>query len=180
MNLAAFQPREILRVLGEHDVECVVLGAIAATLHGAPFTTNDLDICPEGGTRNLERLSEALHELDGKMMAADEPEGLNVAWSAKSLSKWLVEFKFLNIQTKYGQLDLLYRPAGTDGYSDLKRNAVREEIGEVTITVAALGDVIRSKQAAGRPRDLEQLPTLRNLLAIKRTEGGGPSNEVTK
>lgn len=173
MNVAAFRPREILRVLREHDVECVVLGAVAATLHGAPFMTNDLDICPEGATQNLERLADALRELQGKMMASDEPERLSLEWSARSLNKWLMEFKFLNIHTRYGQLDLLYRPAGTEGYSDLKRNAVAEDIGGVTITVAALEDVIRSKQAAGRPRDLEQLPTLRNLLAMRRSESDG-------
>lgn len=175
MNPAAFQPREILRVLREHDVECVVLGAIAATLHGAPFMTNDLDICPEGSNANLDHLSAALRELDGKMMAADEPAGRNLEWSARSLWKWLVEFKFVNIQTKYGQLDLLYRPAGTDGYADLKRSAVTEDIGGVAVVVAALEDVIRSKQAAGRQRDLEQLPTLRNLLGINRSEGRGPT-----
>lgn len=86
------------------------------------------------------------------------------------MKKWLVAFKSLNIRTKYGELDLIYRPDGTEGFRDLSKRTVTEDIGGIEITVAALEDVIRSKQAAGRPRDLEQLQTLRNLFVSSRRQ----------
>lgn len=104
------------------------------------------------------------------MMASDEPEGVELDFSGKSLQKWLVDFRFLNLSTRFGRLDLLYRPAGTEGYRDLASNAKTELIAEVEVRLAALEDIIRSKQAAGRERDLQHLPTLRRLLERKNEE----------
>lgn len=164
----AFQPKKILEVLHKHDVKCVVLGGIATTLYGAPFPTSDVDICPALDTENLERLGSALKEMNAVALATDEPGGLPLDFTSKNLKRWVADFKFLHLMTDYGQLDLVYRPAGTEGYRDLSREAVVEDLGGgLETTIAALSDVIRSKQAAGRQRDLEQLPTLRKLLEIR-------------
>ena len=69
-----------------------------------------------------------------------------------------------NLTTDHGDLDITFTPAGTSGYPDLQRDAVRIEIAGTPVTVAALADVVRSKQAAGRPKDLLALPVLRRLL----------------
>ena len=45
----------------------------------------------------------------------------------------------------------------------LKARAVNREIGGVTVLVASLDDIIRSKRAAGRPQDLAVLPVLEEL-----------------
>lgn len=74
----------------------------------------------------------------------------------------------LNLVTKYGELDVSFEPAGTDGYADLKRGAVDAEIHGNRVTIAALADVIRSKQAADRPKDRLALPELRALQARSR------------
>lgn len=158
-----FRPKEMLRVLCTHEVNFVIIGGVGSTLHGAPFSTRDLDIVPAMSLANLSRLGEALQEMDAKMRAADEPDDLNLEFTGKALKRWLAEFRFLNLSTIYGYLDLLFRPAGTDGYRDLTRAAVTEEIGEIEVRVASLADIIRSKQAVSRRRDLEQLPTLRRL-----------------
>ena len=70
--------------------------------------------------------------------------------------------------TDHGQVDIVYRPSGTGGYQDLNERAERFQLGPTSVRVAALEDIIRSKQAVGRERDLEQLPTLRLLLEEKR------------
>ena len=56
-------------------------------------------------------------------------------------------------------------PPGTAGYDDLKHNIVRYDLGGLVVPVAALADIIRSKESANRPRDRAALPTLRALLA---------------
>lgn len=165
-----FEPRRILEVLFSHGVQYVLVGGVAGTLHGSPLPTDDLDIVPALEKSNLDRLVEALRELDATMMASDEPEGVELDFSGKSLQKWLVDFRFLNLSTRFGRLDLLYRPAGTEGYRDLASNAKTELIAEVEVRLAALEDIIRSKQAAGRERDLQHLPTLRRLLERKNEE----------
>ena len=59
-----------------------------------------------------------------------------------------------------------FTPAGTQGYEDLRRDAIAVDLGDaLTVRVASLADVIRSKEAAGRDKDRLVLPVLRRLLA---------------
>jgi hypothetical protein len=155
-----FRPEEILRILEKHRVQYVVIGGIAATLHGSPHVTTDIDITPERGVKNLQRLSAALTELNARIRVEGEPEGFKFNHDADSLA-WM---EVLNLITDWGALDLSFTPAGTRGYSDLRRDAVEIEVMGVHTTVASLADVVRSKEAAGRPKDLLVLPTLRRLL----------------
>lgn len=55
---------------------------------------------------------------------------------------------------------MTFEPAGTRGYADLRRDAAPVELYGVKVRVASVADVIRSKQAANRPKDQRVLPTL--------------------
>jgi hypothetical protein len=155
-----FRPEEILRILEHHAVRYVVIGGIAATLHGSPNVTTDVDITPERGKKNLERLSAALTELNARIRVEGEPDGFKFNHDAESLS-WV---EVMNLITDWGALDLSFTPAGTKGYPDLRRDAMEIEVMGVHTTVASLADVVRSKEAAGRPKDQLVLPALRRLL----------------
>jgi hypothetical protein len=71
--------------------------------------------------------------------------------------------KTLNLRTPYGDVDVTFEPDGTGGYPELIQAAVVHSIGTVHVHVAALVDMIRSKTAAGRPKDLRALPELTQL-----------------
>ena len=138
------------------------------------MSTRDVDVVPQLKRANLDALAAALNDLNAKIRSQEAPEGLiNVDWTGRDLQRWIVDFRFLNLMTDYGQLDLIHRPGGTDGYRDLARSAEQMPIGDVSIKVAALEDIIRSKQAVDRDRDREHLPTLRMLLEMKRERGDG-------
>ncbi|MGI8407600.1 MAG: hypothetical protein ACR2L3_03730 [Actinomycetota bacterium] len=169
MSAGVFEPLKILEVLANHEVSFVVIGGVASTIHGAPFLTIDLDAVPEIQTTNLDQLASALSELSATLRDSDEPAGIRLHLDGRTLKKALPDFRFLRFNTTYGFLALLYKPAGTEGFRDLVRSATKEEMGSIQVLVASLEDVIRSKQAVGRPRDLEQLPTLRRLLAVRQT-----------
>jgi hypothetical protein len=77
---------------------------------------------------------------------------------------------FLNLITRYGPLDVTYRPDGTDGYDDLVRAAVIVRLLDVDVVVASLEDVIRSKEAAGRAKDIAALPDLIEHSRRRRAE----------
>ena len=51
-----FEPEEILRVLSEHQVECVVVGGFAAYVQGSPIPTEDVDVVPAATRDNFARL----------------------------------------------------------------------------------------------------------------------------
>lgn len=162
--MSDFDPAEILRVLDRHGVEYVLIGGMAAVVHGSAHVTTDVDVVPLDGKENLARLSEALRELQARIRVAGEPEGVPFDHSAESLSR----VRIWNLRTDHGDLDVTFEPSGTQGYDDLRRDAVRVRLAEVDVHVASLADVIRSKEAAGRARDRAVLPGLRELLARQR------------
>lgn len=160
-QVGRFDPESIVRTLVEHEVDCVVIGGFAAGLYGSPILTQDIDITPEQGTDNLGRLSAALTALGARVRTSGVPGGLPFAHDGESLgavSVW-------NLTTQYGDLDVSMTPSGTQGFRDLDRDARSMTVGGVAIRVASLADVIRSKQAANRPKDQRALPVLREILA---------------
>lgn len=149
----------ILAVLEQHRVEYVVVGGYAAQLHGYSRVTTDIDVTPDRSPANLERLARALRDLGGGIRVDDLVEGLPFDTSPEALAG----IRTLNLRTPHGDIDLTFEPDGTDGYPDLVRNARDHTIGTLHVHVAALADIIRSKTAAGRPKDLQALPELRHL-----------------
>ena len=82
----------------------------------------------------------------------------------------LARLDILNLVTSAGDLDVAFVPAGTRGYEDLRKDAVRMTLLGIPIEVASLADVVRSKEAAGRLKDLAALPVLRRLLEAEEDE----------
>lgn len=155
-----FDPEPILAVLERHGVEYVLVGGFAARLHGSIRPTRDVDVTPATTRQNLDRLAAALRDLGARIRTEEVPEGLAFSTSAEAL----VGQRMLNLQTAHGELDLTIRPAAFEGgYDELAPRAIRRSVGEVQVRVAALEDVIRSKEVAGRRKDQEALPELYRL-----------------
>lgn len=161
MTQPEFTPDKILEVLNRHEVDYVVIGGLAGIAHGSSLPTQDVDITPDRDPSNLARLSEALTELDARVRSGDDT--LPFGHDSESLASAGVR----NLRTSYGELDISMVPSGTQGYSDLVREAVPTSILGVVVPVASLADVIRSKQAANRPKDQRVLPVLREILASR-------------
>jgi len=149
----------LFEVLHRHKVIYVLIGGLAAVYHGSPFPTEDADITPEDTHANLTRLAAALRELNAKIRTEAVPEGLPFACDADGLAA----ARTWNLVTDAGDLDIAFQPSGTRGYRDLHRDATSAEIYATTVEIASLHDVIRSKQAANRPKDQRVLPTLREI-----------------
>jgi hypothetical protein len=126
-----FDPEAILRVLAKHDVAYVLVGGLAAALHGSPHVTTDVDITPDAGRRNLARLASAPEEMDARIRVEDEPEGLPFDRSAQMLARTSI----LNLTTRFGDVDLTFVPAGTAGYRDLRRRAVEITVAGTRVVV---------------------------------------------
>jgi hypothetical protein len=159
-ELSAFDPERIIRVLAEHGVEYVLIGALAARLQGFPRLTADADITPARDGANLERLARALEALEARIFTENIPEGLAFEISSAMLSRG----ELWNLITSAGRLDVAFRPSGTEGYEDLLRHAVRFEVFGVELRAAALIDIVRSKEAADRPQDRQDVVVLREML----------------
>ena len=147
----------IVATLNRFGVKYVVIGAFAAQLQGAPIPrTRDIDVTPATDTANLKRLSDALHELQARIRAIEAPEGLPFDHDGASLGR----ARMWNLTSPFGEFDISFVPSGTEGYEDLAAHALIVESHGESVPVADLDDVIRSKEAAGRPKDIVQLPIL--------------------
>jgi hypothetical protein len=155
---------EILLLLDRHGVRYVLIGGLAATVHGATRVTFDIDLVPDWTKANLERLASALREAEAKLVAPEAPEPVAFPIDAPSLS----QFEVSTWRTAYGDLDVVVgTPTAKRGvlasYRDLADRAAKREAFGVTILVASLDDVIESKQALARESDLVALPELHRL-----------------
>jgi len=163
----AFDPLKILEVLQHHHVNVIVVGGMAAALHGSDMVTFDLDVTPERRRENLERLSTALVHLHARIRIEGDHTGVAFKPTVDFLSQLIV----LNLTTDFGDLDLVMSPAGLSGYDAMSEAARRVEIDGVSVQVASLDDVITSKEASNRAKDRLTLPGLR-MLRRKNSEGG--------
>ena len=148
----------IVAALNRHQVRYVVIEAFAAIAQQAPIpATRDIDLTPEASHENLARLSLALAELGARIRTEGVPDGLPFSHDAMSLAA----AETWNLICADGEFDISFHPSGfADGYAQLVVNAHRFRVGEVEVVVADIADVIRSKESAGRPKDLRVLPVL--------------------
>lgn len=157
-----FRPSLALRALSESGVDFVLIGGVAARLHGSPSLTSDVDVCHARNAANLGRLSEALENLHARLRGVDDDVPFRL--DAHTLAAGS-NFTFT---TDAGGLDVLALPAGVTGYEELARHATEVDVGGVTVKLCDLDDLIRMKRAAGRPKDLievEVLEALRDEIA---------------
>lgn len=147
-------------MLSKHSVRFVLIGAVAARLHGFPRTTADADITPARDDENLKCLAAALHELEARVFTESIPEGLPYDFTAAALAR----VEMWNLVTNAGRLDIAFVPAGTEGYADLAKTAVKFEVYGNELLAASLEDIIRSKEAADRPQDRQDVVILREML----------------
>jgi hypothetical protein len=160
-----FDGRAIIETLTRHGVRYVLIGGFAAVAQGSPLPTSDIDVVPARDRENYARISAALDELEAKVRAAGV-DPLPFSHDADSLAA----VRIWNLTTKYGDLDITVEPSGTDGYDDLSRDAIVIDLRGVSVHVASLADIVRSKEAAGRDKDRRALPVLRELLARQTRE----------
>lgn len=161
--MTEFDPVSMLRILRSHDVAFVVIGGVAARLRGAPLLTQDVDITPARTAINMERLAAALEEMEARLRSASEPEGVKFPFDADLLTNK----QLWTLTTKCGDLDLVLEPAGFKGFKELADGASPLRVAtqpDLYVEVAALSDVIVSKETAGREKDLAALPLLRITL----------------
>lgn len=158
-----FDPQRILDALVAADVRFVLIGGMAAILHGDAGVTLDVDLAPAFDDANLDRLAAALRSLDARIRVEEVPDGLPFDCSGAFLRN-LGSEAILNLTSCAGDVDVTFKPAGTGGFQDLRRDSVLIDLSGTTVRVASLADIIRSKAAADREKDRAAVPRLRRLL----------------
>jgi hypothetical protein len=153
-----FDPYEVLQTLERHRVTYVVIGGLGRVMHGSTELTDGIDIAPSTREENLRRLGLALEELHARRPDGKQP----------SLERDLVGRGVLELRTDAGELKIVPEPAGTRGYDDLRRRAVREPLGQgLRPSVASADDHARMLAVLGREQDRPALQTMQRVIELE-------------
>jgi predicted nucleotidyltransferase len=149
----------LLNLLTHQHVEFIIVGGVAAVIHGSSRLTQDLDVVYRRTPQNLANLVQALASQSPYLRGA--PPGLPFQWSVATLNMGLN----FTLETSLGPLDLLGEIVGGGRYEDLLEHTIEVEVFGVRCHCLDLAALIRTKRAAGRPKDLEALAELEILWA---------------
>jgi hypothetical protein len=164
--VSELDPEKLLRSLVDHEVEFCVIGAVAAWLQGNPTVTLDLDVMPRRELDNAERLATALNALGAHAPGEDgsgELEGADfLGWQSQ------------RFDTEAGPLDVVPHAAAIGSFEDVA--TIELVLGDISVRVITIDEVIASKEQLGRPKDTAALPALyatREALRQKQREPEG-------
>ena len=140
---------DLLEQLNRHAVEYVLVGGVAAVVHGSQLVTGDVDICAPLDATNLVKIVAALSDRQAKFRMTPDRRPLPME------AEKLLGFKNLYLETDLGQLDILSEISGVGDYSVVAMHTVTMDLGGATCRILDLDTLIQSKKALGRPRDLQ-------------------------
>jgi hypothetical protein len=149
----------VLATLRRHRVRFVLVGGVAAVIEGAPIATFDLDIVPDHGLRNIERLIAALAELKahyrGRPDLRPAPESL--CGPGHHL-----------LMTRYGPLDVLGAIGKERDYGALLPHSYRRVLAGASLRVLDLETQIAVKKELDFAKDRAVVPVLKATLRERR------------
>ena len=154
----AQRTRELLRVLDGSGFEFIVVGGVAATLHGSTLSTIDVDVVAPFTRENLGVLLAALARYDPHHASRLDLPG--IAESLETLTGW----RLLLLETDLGRLNVLRDMEPIGRYSDC--NHVVRVVEGIELRVLSRSQLLEVKRHVARPKDLmvaEELAALADL-----------------
>ena len=152
----------VLRVLTDGAVEFVLIGGVAANLHGSARATFDVDVVYSRARANITRLVKCLSPFKPYLRGA--PPGLPFEFDEATVRNGLN----FTLDTQLGEVDVLGEVAGGGNYAQLLPYTVELDAFGVRCKCVTLERLIQLKRAAGRPKDFESLAELQLLLENRR------------
>jgi hypothetical protein len=149
----------VVGVLADAAVEVILIGGLAAQAHGSARITQDTDFLYRRTPDNIERLAAALAPHQPYLRGA--PPGLPFHFDPPTIRRGLN----FTLTTKLGDIDLLGEVTGIGSYEAVASHTIQLPVFGRDLLVLDLPTLIRSKRAAGRPKDLEVIAELEALLA---------------
>ncbi len=157
----------VVGLLTGAGVEVIVIGGLAAQAHGSSRITQDSDFLYRRTKENIDRLTAALAPHDPYLRGA--PPGLPFRFDARTVERGLN----FTLVTTLGDIDLLGEVSGIGNYEAVVTHATALAVFGYQVLVIDLPWLIRSKRAAGRPKDLEAIAELEALLAERERSRSG-------
>lgn len=158
---------ELFRALAEHGVEYLVIGGVAAQVHGRRRTTRDLDVTPAPDPENFERLAAALVALEA------HPVELGPSAPTPTAEQLRIAPIVPPLRTRHGELHILKEVPGATTYAVMRTRALTTDLDGIVMHIVGIDDLIRMKRATGRPGDIEDIKALTRVAQLETNAGDG-------
>jgi len=153
--LKEFDLRALLETLNERGVRFIVIGGVAVGAHGYVRGTEDLDLVPDPDPQNLERLTNALGEMESTLPTVGERP-----FDPSTDAGVIRMGGNVTTMTKFGGLDVVQRARGVPSYTQLAEDAVQSELLGIPVLVCSLARLREMKKAQDREQDRADLANL--------------------
>jgi hypothetical protein len=160
------RPRELLEALNSNKVDVVLIGGLAAALHGTTRVTQDIDVAYASHHENLERLCQVMNALHPHVI------GFGGKLSPVELTPAkLKEGPVIHLATDAGRVDLLNSVDGFNSYAAVKKLSEPHELGDgQTATVLSIDGLLKAKRFLTRAKDAQDIAELEAIAAARRIE----------
>lgn len=155
-----------MTALAQQGVDFVLVGGLAANLHGATRVTKDIDIAYASHYENVERLCAVINRFEPRAMVLGEPEGSVLTLTPSRLKRE----RILQLHTTIGELDMLKVIEGFNSYGQIKKLAEASEIANgLFVPVLSITGLLKTKRALKRPKDLQDIVELEAIQEVQPT-----------
>lgn len=153
---------DVLSQLHDHHVDFVIVGGVAAALHGGTRVTFDLDVVPSLSEASWNAAIDVLWSLGARPRI---PEPVERIRDVEQIRRWQRDkgMLALNFRAPDGSVELDLLVSESDQFDELCLRAVRVTLDERTFLVASIDDLIAMKSRAGRPQDLLDIAQLHEI-----------------
>ena len=153
--------KKAITSLASNDVEFVIIGGVALSIHSAAYVTYDIDICYSRKRDNLERIAEVLGPFHPRLRGF--PKELPFVWDASTI----LNGTNFTLETSLGDFDMLEEVSGIGAFEDVLAWSEKWNIYGYDVQVLSINGLISAKEMAGREKDI---PGLKILYALREAE----------
>ena len=153
---------DVLNQLHDHHIDFVIVGGVAAALHGGSRVTFDLDVVPSLAEPSWNATIDVLWSLGARPRI---PEPLERIRDVEQIRRWQRDkgMLALNFRSPDGSVEVDLLVSESDQFDELRMRAVTVTLDERTFLVASIDDLIAMKRRAGRPQDLLDIAQLQEI-----------------
>ena len=157
----------LFKALNDEKVQYIIVGGLATVLHGYARFTADIDLVINLNQAEAEKAINTITSLGLKPRVPVDPmqftdERIRESWVN---DKNMLVFSFFDPNNPLMVLDVFIREPFP--FDEMLKRAVHMNIGELSVPVCAINDLIEMKKKAGRPKDLEDIKYLKSLQSSK-------------
>ncbi|MBA3769034.1 MAG: hypothetical protein H0X08_00760 [Blastocatellia bacterium] len=150
--------KKAITTLARNEVDFVIIGGVALSIHSAAYVTYDIDVCFSRNRNNLRKIADALAPFHPRLRGF--PKNLPFVWDFSTL----LNGTLFTLETELGDFDLLGEVSGLGTYEDVLAQSSPWDLYGYKVNILSINGLIQAKESAGREKDVPGLKILRALL----------------